>query len=330
MFGERQARALLAPADPARHAPVPPPVVGAHDLILRAEQRPDDPRRRAPRVGRRLVLGSAGAVVVAATVVAAVRHDRGEPETWPAARGVVVTPVAFHGPADTPSAGRLRELADRIGDAGWDTMTGPYTYHHVLEWGTFGVGAENGRYHKAAVDEHFSWYAADGTGRWVWKHRPPQYRDEASRAYFEARHDILDATPDTEGVSSASGRAVLPSGPAALAVALDLANPTAVPDRLTRLYVEYAIPRATRADLLRILAGLPGYAWRGPVVDRAGRSGVALTYRPPGRRAYEELLVLDPATGALLAHEKTPTVNGRTFVAQYTLILDTRLTSSTR
>jgi hypothetical protein len=165
----------------------------------------------------------------------------------------------------------------------------------------------------------------------VWKNLPPQYRDEASRAFFEAEPDILDGTSDSEGASQPWNRPALPIGTAALSKALNLADPTTVADRLTRLYNDYAIPRATRADLLRILAGLPYLTWRGPAVDRAGRAGVAVTYQPPDfRDGYQQLLIFDPGTGALLAHEGTTEEDGRTYVERYILILETRLTTTTR
>ncbi|WP_067701295.1 hypothetical protein [Actinoplanes awajinensis] len=326
MLSERT-RALLAPADPARGLPVPPPLLAAHDLIVKAEQEAGDTTRRAPRVGRRLVLASA-AVVAAATAVAAVHRDHDAPATLPTGGGLVVRPVAYAIPDHPPAAAKhLRELADRIGDAPWDTVTGLYTFHHVQEWGTFGAGAEGGRYYKAAVDDHYNWFAADGAGRWVWKHLPAQYRDEASRAYFEAHHDFLDQRADSQGNSAPWNRPPLPTGTAALSSALDVAEPSNVPDRLTKLYTDYAVPRATRAHLLRLLAGLSGYSWRGPVLDRAGRAGVAVTYQPP--YAYQELLIFDPGTGALLAHE-TLSEQGTASVSRYVLILETRLTATTR
>ncbi|MGX6600916.1 hypothetical protein ACWKSP_02085 [Micromonosporaceae bacterium Da 78-11] len=323
---EQQTRALLAPADPARDRPVPTPVLSAQDLIARAGQQEDDVRRRAPRVGRRLVLAS-GAAVLAATAVAAVeRHDRAAPR--PATRGVVVQPIAYSIPDSPPPAAKyLRDLADRIGDAPWDAMTGPYTYHHVQEWGTFAVGSADGRFLKSAVDDRYTWFADDRDGRWVLRVLPPQYRDEASRAYFEDQQDILDGR---SGGAGAEGPVHLPSLPAAVATAFRAGDQIGVPERLTKLYQDYAIPRAARADLLRRAAGQPDFAWRGPVVDRAGRAGLAVTRRLPDVPGYQDLLIFDPGTGALLAREITTTQGGRTYVGKYVLILQTALTTTTR
>jgi hypothetical protein len=68
------------------------------------------------------------------------------------------------------------------------------------------------------------------------------------------------------------------------------------------LYNQYVVPRQTRATILRLLAGVPGLAWRGKVTDRAGRTGVAVTAYDKQRES-QTILVFDPRTGELLAHE---------------------------
>src|SRR5690606_35305126 len=64
----------------------------------------------------------------------------------------------------------------------------------------------------------------------------------------------------------------------------------------------HVVPLATRAAILTVLADLPGWSWRGEVTDRAGRDGVAVTFNDPEHN-QEQLLIFDPATGVLLAHE---------------------------
>jgi hypothetical protein len=64
------------------------------------------------------------------------------------------------------------------------------------------------------------------------------------------------------------------------------------------------VPRQTRATILRILAGVPGFVWRGEVTDRAGRTGVAVTADEGDKQHHmQAVLVFDPRTGELLAHE---------------------------
>ncbi|GIH15417.1 hypothetical protein [Rugosimonospora africana] len=76
------------------------------------------------------------------------------------------------------------------------------------------------------------------------------------------------------------------------------------------LYRGYVVPRGVRAQVLTILAGLPG-RWRGQVTDRIGRHGVAITVRgraPQDRgdsNQYESVLIFDERTGELLDLEES-------------------------
>jgi hypothetical protein len=75
------------------------------------------------------------------------------------------------------------------------------------------------------------------------------------------------------------------------------------------------LPPAVRASLLRVLAdsaarGLANahFVDMGTVTDRAGHAGVAIGYEspesgPPGTQTSLQVLVFDPATGALLGQE---------------------------
>jgi hypothetical protein len=84
------------------------------------------------------------------------------------------------------------------------------------------------------------------------------------------------------------------------------------------LYSIYAVPQQTRAQVLRILADLPGISWRGAVTDRAGRAGVAISVDTATTR---EILIFDPKTGALLAWDEVErsndTVAGATLFLRY-------------
>jgi hypothetical protein len=75
-----------------------------------------------------------------------------------------------------------------------------------------------------------------------------------------------------------------------------------VAEAITILYEQYVVPRQTRATILRILAGVPGFLWRGEVTDRAGRTGVAIT-ADDQQHYIQMVLVFDPRTGELLAQE---------------------------
>ncbi|WP_255511200.1 hypothetical protein [Micromonospora sp. WP24] len=72
--------------------------------------------------------------------------------------------------------------------------------------------------------------------------------------------------------------------------------------QLGGLYGLYVVPRRTRAEILRVLADVPGFRWRGQVVDRAGRKGVAITF-DDREHDQQSLLIFAPETGELLAYE---------------------------
>ena len=76
----------------------------------------------------------------------------------------------------------------------------------------------------------------------------------------------------------------------------------AVGKEVSTVFGRYVVPRETRAEILRILADVPGFLWRGGVTDRAGRDGVAITFDDP-QNDQQSLLIFDPGTGELLAHE---------------------------
>ncbi|MEH0822574.1 MULTISPECIES: hypothetical protein [unclassified Micromonospora] len=92
---------------------------------------------------------------------------------------------------------------------------------------------------------------------------------------------------------------------------------------VSTVYGRYVVPRRTRAEILRVLADVPGFLWRGQVTDRAGRKGVAVTFDDREHHA-QSLLIFDPNTGELLAHELLTLAPVR--LSAYQLVLDTAWT----
>ncbi|MEU5788428.1 CU044_5270 family protein [Micromonospora purpureochromogenes] len=313
MFGEERARTLLKPIDPARHSTVAPPRLSAHDLIIRAEAIAEPVAHRRPaRPTRRLVLTAGtlavtiGAAAIAQTIGSS-SPDTSEIASPPRADpGVVLVPVAY-GSAASDAGSQLRALAARLVDAEYDNRTGRYMYHHTKTWGDPVMTSADGRYHVAFADETKVWQAADGTGEQVTIQLEPQYPDQESRDYWQRNLKPKAAA------SAASGPARVPLPP------LDLAPLPSERTRLTELlkvrfgagavskevstvYGRYVVPRRTRAEILRVLADVPGFRWRGQVTDRAGRKGVAITFDDRAHN-QQSLLIFDPNTGELLAHE---------------------------
>ncbi|MCG5439460.1 CU044_5270 family protein [Micromonospora foliorum] len=330
MFGAERTRTLLGPADPARNAVVGPPLVSARELIDRAGATETVAGRRRVRPTRRLVL-AAGTLAVAVGAVAALQPFGGSaPEGEPvAAAGLVLVPVAYQFDADPPAAGpQLRMLADKIKDAAYDHQSGRYMYHHTKVWGDPLMTSADGRHHVAFASETKIWQAADGTGNQASSQLEPQYPDQESRDYWQRESAARPAATGTPAPS------VIPLPPR------ELRPPSAVPSELrellkveygagaaskevSTLYGRYVVPRATRAAVLRVLADVPGFRWRGQVTDRAGRHGVAVTFDDRQNDA-QSLLIFDPKTGELLAHERLTLSPVR--ISSYKVILDTAWT----
>jgi hypothetical protein len=307
MSTEQHVRTLLSPADPARDAAVAAPRLTAHDLIVRAEASAPAGLRRA-RPTRRLVV-VAGAVAVAAGAAAAV-HAFGTSTvdspniTSPPGTGTVLAPVAYQYDTGAPAAGaQLRALADKLVDAPYEHHIGRYTYHHIRIWGDPVMSSPDGRYVLGYASEDETWQAADGTGRQTTVQRDPEYPDRESRDYYQrVMKSAGPATPNTYPLPPMD-IPPLPADRAGLRELLKVKyGAGAVPKEVTMVYDRYAVPRPIRAQILRILADVPGFVWRGTVTDRVGRTGVAITF-DDREHGQQSLLIFDPHTGQLLAHE---------------------------
>ncbi|MGW5558491.1 CU044_5270 family protein [Micromonospora sp. NPDC003944] len=332
MFGAERTRTLLGPADPARSVEVGPPSVPARELIERASATGTVAGRRRVGPTRRLVL-AAGTLAVAVGAVAVFQPFGGAAPGTPgepaAEAGLVLVPVTYQFDADPPAAGpQLRMLADKIKDAGYDHQRGRYMYHHAKVWGDPVVTSDDGRHHVAFAHETQIWQATDGTGNQIDTELEPQYPDQESRDYWQ-RESI--ARPAATGTPAPN---VVPLPPR------ELSQPSDVPSELrellkvqygagvaskevSTLYGRYVVTRATRAAVLRVLAEVPGFRWRGQVTDRAGRHGVAITFDDREHDA-QSLLIFDPKTGELLAHERLTLSPIR--ISAYKVILDTAWT----
>ena len=333
MIDEDGIRRLMAPGDPARGVTLPGPARPAHSLIALAEQTGTDPARTrsVPGVRRRLVLAAAFAATVATAAAVSLQglDLDSAPQSRPAPRAVVITPIAYEVTAGAPdAAANLRRLADTLIDSPFDRSSGPYTFFHLKEVGVFGAGAEDGRYHKAAATDLKWWAAADTSGRQVSTPLPAEYPDEASRRHFAAEIDIFDNHQPTDQLVRAGNGAFEPPQSltrAVLSRLLHTDRPDVLGDAVMRVYMSQGIPRSARADILRILADQHQFDWRGAVTDRLGRDGVAITRRLEGA-STEELIVFDERTGELLSHEHV-SLNGRPEVTSYRLLYETRRTS---
>ncbi|MEV6377095.1 CU044_5270 family protein [Micromonospora musae] len=333
MFGVERTRTLLKPVDPARPGSVAPPRLSARDLIDRAEAAAEPvARHRQARPTRRLVL-TAGTLAVAAAGAAAIAETfrRSSAETGEFASpaqpepGLVLVPVAYG--SDVSDAGdRLRALAGRLVDAEHDNHTGRYMYHHTKSWDPGVVMASVGRPLVGFAREFELWQTPDGkTGKQVMISMEPQFPDQESRDYWQRNHKPGPTATVTHDPRSDFLPPMqippLPSDRAQLAGRLQVRyGGGTVVKQLGGLYGLYVVPRRTRAEILRVLADVPGFRWRGQVVDRAGRKGVAITF-DDREHDQQSLLIFAPETGELLAYEVLSLSPVR--ISMYQLILRT-------
>lgn len=360
MFGQKQTRALLGPADPARNVAVAPARLSAQDLMTRAgstestaatesttaiEPTAVTEPTAATSTGlvRRRVLVGVGAVATAGVAAAAVgayalvapATDQPPGGETPHPRGAVVVPIAYEVATDPPPAGdHLRDLAGRITDAPYDGGSGQYAYHRYQTWGGTVAGVSPEGHEMSYVEEFETWTASDGSGRHRQTTLGAEFPDAESERYFEERG--LPGPPEPLTSDLPAGflhpGTPPPADPEQLAALLGVdpgdGEPYAVKP-LPALYQRYVVPRQVRAAALEVLADVPGLKWRGEVTDRAGRTGVAVTSEANG---LEQVLVFDPGTGELLAHElvdERPDDPGIPFRVQaYALLLETGWTDT--
>ncbi|GAA2624707.1 hypothetical protein GCM10010399_65110 [Dactylosporangium fulvum] len=333
MFDEHGTRALLGPEDPVRNVTVPAPHASALDVIAIADSRP------APAGHRRRLVLAAAAVAVAGVAISAYVVTRPDPAPpapqadpdpappapqavpQPALRmGPVVRPAALQYNSDPPPAGaQLRALADRLAPAPVDSTSGRYSHIRTASWNAVFDDAPGGNTQIIRPQDKEIWYAADASGRVKVTPLPPVYPNEASRQYWERKGvpgTGTGAKVDDPPAGWAGPRQPLPADPAALAKRLGTERGAqSVFFSVRDVYTVHLIPQQTRARILRILADLPGVAWRGSVTDRAGRTGVGISVDTPDAR---ELLIFDPSTGTLLAWDEVEkpadTVAGATLI----------------
>jgi hypothetical protein len=282
--------------EPLHGKDIPPPRVTAADLIHLAQQQ----RRPVVRIPWRWLGAPAlvGAIVLMVLSVAnflpvADRRNTGPNRIGPAEPQPLQLPYAVAVP---PARQRLLTLAAGL-NGSHDTLTvGRYTYVHTRTWSrdtTAGVP------HPPTVcrDERL-WWAPDGSGRQVITELPglcaaPTDAGTATD-YRPGEIKVVVPTPSADPPILASQ----------LADHEDFSTgPQAVLRAVCELYRYHALDAEHRVAALRVLASTSGLAYRGIVVDAAGRRGVAITVDSDSG-GTRDVAVFAPATGQLLAYER--------------------------
>ncbi|MFY1658830.1 hypothetical protein [Micromonospora sp. WMMD1274] len=257
-----------------------------------------------------------------------------------AAPGPAGVPPSASQPASTPATAataaglttrqRLDLLASAISTAPADTTAGlPYTYLHLQTWARATntiVRTDVRRWRKDA----------DGSGREIIR-RAPDLRGVNHHPTAEERQELSRAAPQSvhHGINQLHPYLPedIPAEPRELARLLAppaLVDEPAYPRILTSGVVGLAtsqhLDSRQRATTLRVLAAVPDITYRGTTTDLAGRTGLAFQVTADGSTST---LVIDPATGELLAAKEWIDGGRRPGLFSCSLLLDNGRASST-
>lgn len=191
----------------------------------------------------------------------------------------------------------LEAIAERAAAVPDDTGAGRYARIRTESWDLFARVDGEQVTSEVVPQATTSWTAADGSGQTV-------------RSYLWP-----DGNTETEKTERPAGPALmwplgsLSSDPVVLAQQLEVAHPVAngPAERLVAvqdLYREQPLTPQVRAAVLRYVAATPGLEVTGMVLDRTGRTGLAVHLdNDLGGLPNRETMVIDPADGRVLAAE---------------------------
>lgn len=280
--------------EPLHGKEIPPPRATAADLIRMAQQQ----RRAVVRIPWRWLGAPAlvGAIVLMVLSVANFmpvvdRRTTGPSPVGPAEPQPLQVPYTASAP---PARQRLLKVAATVAAA--PQGAGRYTYVHTRTWSrdtTAGVPQPA----MVCRDERL-WWAADGSGRQIITELPGMCAAPMESAV------VSDYGPGELKIVVPSPSADPPILASQLADHEDFSTgPQAVLRAVCELYRYHALDTVHRVAALQVLASTPGLAYRGTVVDAAGRTGIAITVDSDAG-GTRDVAVLDPATGLLLAYER--------------------------
>ncbi|MFC0528813.1 hypothetical protein [Phytohabitans kaempferiae] len=345
-------RQVVLASNPVRGLPVPPPQASPAELRARVRARHagrDTPRLRvwAAR-SRGWVLPTVAGTTVAAVAVlgaagAGVLAGRGGPGPAPVAESPSAVPASV--PVGTPSAlalstvgeppaarPHLAALARSVRGVPEEPAVGGYTYVHVQTWA---AGRSRGA-RPSARDERL-WWAADRSGRAVTTvlAQPPPVPVPVVPGPSTSDTFITDYEPGKVPVVVDAPSAQAPILAFQLADRHPLSEgPRGVLRAVADLYRHHDLDPAQRAAALQVLADTDGVDYRGTVVDRTGRRGVAVSVDSDGG-ATRDVAVFDPRAGHLLSYERVELVGAATSPSRspalvaYVLYLSSGRTDST-
>jgi hypothetical protein len=298
----REVQLLLGPLDPIGAPPVEEADRQA-DLRHILAQRPA--RRTAARA-RRWAVGAAALLLVTIAGYQLV----------PSSAGAATPPILRAAGGGGSAASVLVAIADRAVTSAPPARTGGYEHQVIQSWNLW-TQVDGERVTSAVVPtRRESWRGPDNSGRVVERNDQPQFPAGSSRWRW-LLHGAPGNRDDVRRTDYAAGgfSGMWPGLPPIdglrewLAIGHPASNgPAETLVAVTDLARDRVLTPAVRAEILRILAALPGLTDDGEVVDRAGRTGRAFSLVSD----YSGLptrytLVVDAASGKLLDYEQTLT-----------------------
>ncbi len=259
-------------------------------------------------------IAAAGVVVIVATaVVVALSSNRdagtasAQPPAAAAAAAAVADPAspadspgtAPSGKAAAPAREYLRAMTTAIAAAPTDTQTGSYAFVYVKMWAADDTLRPPWR-------QHHRHRGVRGTPLAGHRRLRPRHPDPPARR--AQRSTARNRELRTRRLGRRDSRTAV-DRPALLAGQLNgiqpfLMGPQAAIRAVADVYAWHHPDRDLRAALLRVLCDTDGLLWQGNTVDRAGRSGVAISV-DSDNGGTRDIAVFDEHTGRLLAHQTT-------------------------
>ncbi|MET8041494.1 hypothetical protein ABZU25_11565 [Micromonospora sp. NPDC005215] len=199
-------------------------------------------------------------------------------------------PSPTHLPESTSARQALEAVTVR--SSGCDAIPGRFAYVHLLQWATDTTIADNSTTTRIVLFEEQRWRADDASGRVIRSRYPTDQRPTDDSTYNPGELD--------------GPIGPIAADPAALTAHIDstqprFLGPAAVIRGLVSLLGWRTPNQTARTAVLTVLRDTPGIAYHGSVTDRAGRTGVGVSATSD---AIRFLLILNPATGELLAYER--------------------------
>jgi hypothetical protein len=180
-------------------------------------------------------------------------------------------------------------------DAACDFQMGRYAHSQIRQWATNMSSSDGVTTLDVQVWQYQRWRATNNSGREITITEPIEGPARTDRIYRPGQIDEpLKRLPTDPGLLWAQFDRIQP----------EENGPQSVLRAWSDLNVWFSPNRAQRAAALTVFSDTDALTWHGATRDQAGRPGIGLSVISDNG-GTRDLLILDPATGELLAYELT-------------------------